>query len=76
MVISLVNAITSVSSDLSATAINGDKTKTIDITIEEKPTGEIFAGAGTGTNGTTVSFGVRENNYLGKGILLSLIHIS
>ena len=44
-----------------------DKSKTIDISIEEKPTGEIFAGAGTGTNGATVSFGVKENNYLGKG---------
>ena len=47
-----------------------EDTKTINISIEEKPTGEIFAGAGTGTAGTTVSFGVRENNYLGKGILL------
>tara|TARA_B100000900_G_scaffold397225_1_gene397350 strand:+ start:2343 stop:4571 length:2229 start_codon:yes stop_codon:yes gene_type:complete len=47
-----------------------NKSNTINITIEEKPTGEIFAGAGTGTNGTTVSFGVRENNYLGKGVLL------
>tara|TARA_Y100001970_G_scaffold177178_1_gene215885 strand:+ start:1130 stop:3358 length:2229 start_codon:yes stop_codon:yes gene_type:complete len=47
-----------------------ENTKTINISIEEKPTGEIFAGAGTGTAGTTVSFGVRENNYLGKGILL------
>ena len=45
-----------------------DKSKIIDISIEEKPTGEIFAGAGTGTNGTTVSFGVKENNYLGKGV--------
>ena len=45
-----------------------DKSKTIDILIEEKPTGEIFAGAGTGTNGATVSFGVKENNYLGKGV--------
>jgi outer membrane protein insertion porin family len=45
-----------------------DKSKTIDITIEEKPTGEIFAGAGTGTNGATVSFGIKENNYLGKGL--------
>ena len=45
-------------------------TKIVNIKVEEKPTGEIFAGAGTGTNGTTVSFGVRENNYLGKGILV------
>ncbi len=47
-----------------------NNTKVVNITIEEKPTGELFAGAGTGTNGTTVSFGIRENNYLGKGILL------
>ena len=47
-----------------------DNTKIINISIEEKPTGEIFAGAGTGTSGTTVSFGIRENNYLGKGILV------
>ena len=45
-----------------------DKSKTIDISIVEKPTGEIFAGAGTGTNGATVSFGIKENNYLGKGL--------
>ncbi len=47
-----------------------NNTKTVNINIEEKPTGEIFAGAGTGTSGTTVSFGIRENNYLGKGVLL------
>ena len=45
-----------------------DNSKIINISIEEKPTGEIFAGAGTGTNGATVSFGVKENNYLGKGV--------
>ena len=44
--------------------------KIIDVFIEEKATGEIFAGAGTGTNGATLSFGVKENNYLGKGISL------
>ena len=58
--------------DVKGEVINNDVNdeKTINITIEEKPTGEIFAGAGTGTNGTTISFGVRENNYLGKGVLL------
>ena len=58
--------------DVKGEVINDDtnNTKIININIEEKPTGEIFAGAGTGTSGTTVSFGVRENNYLGKGILL------
>ncbi len=43
-------------------------TKIINIKIEEKPTGEIAAGAGVGTAGGTVSFGVKENNYLGRGI--------
>ena len=45
--------------------------KIINITVEEKPTGEISAGAGVGTSGSSVSFGVRENNYLGKGINLA-----
>ena len=42
--------------------------KIINISVEEKPTGEISAGAGFGTNGGTIMFGVRENNYLGKGL--------
>ena len=42
--------------------------KIINLTVDEKPTGEISAGAGVGTSGGTVSFGVRENNYLGKGL--------
>tara|TARA_B100000902_G_scaffold169053_1_gene163621 strand:+ start:15 stop:1604 length:1590 start_codon:yes stop_codon:yes gene_type:complete len=41
--------------------------KTIDIIVEEKPTGEISAGAGIGTNGGTFAFTVKENNYLGEG---------
>jgi len=46
------------------------KNKVIDIIIEEKATGEIFAGAGTGTSGSSVSAGIKEKNYLGKGISL------
>ncbi len=42
--------------------------KIINITVEEKPTGEISAGAGFGTTGGTVVFAIRENNYLGKGL--------
>ena len=42
--------------------------KIINIEITEKPTGEIMAGAGGGTEGGTVFFGVKENNYLGKGL--------
>ena len=44
--------------------------KIINILVDEKPTGEITASAGVGTSGTTIGFGVRENNYLGKGIKL------
>ena len=44
--------------------------KIINITVQEKPTGEIFAGAGTGTSGSSLVGGIKENNYLGKGIKL------
>ena len=47
------------------------KNKIINIKVEEKATGEIFAGAGTGTSGSTVSAGIKEKNYLGKGINLN-----
>ena len=40
----------------------------LNIIIEEKATGELSAGAGVGTSGGTLAFGIRENNYLGKGI--------
>ena len=43
------------------------KTKIINIEVEEKPTGEIYAGAGTGTSGTSLNFGIKENNFLGQG---------
>ena len=46
-------------------------TKIIDITVEEKPTGEISVGAGAGSEGGTIGFSVSENNFLGKGIRLS-----
>ena len=49
---------------------NEDGTKNINIKVQEKATGEIFAGAGAGTNGATISAGIKENNYLGKGILV------
>lgn len=46
------------------------KNKILNITVEEKPTGEIFAGVGTGTGGSSFSVGLKEKNYLGKGINL------
>jgi outer membrane protein insertion porin family len=50
---------------------NNDNFNTIELNIEEKPTGEIFAAAGHGSDGTTFSIGVNENNYKGEGIKLS-----
>ena len=41
--------------------------KIINIAVEEKPTGEISAGAGIGTNGGSFAINVRENNWLGQG---------
>ncbi len=49
---------------------NDISNKIIDIKVEEKPTGEIFAGAGTGTTGSNITAGIKENNYLGLGIKL------
>ena len=48
--------------------VENENTKIINITVEEKPTGEISAGAGFGTTGEVIEFAVRENNYLGKGL--------
>ena len=45
--------------------------KVVDITVEEKPTGEISAGAGIGTSGGSFAFNIKENNWLGRGIQVS-----
>lgn len=45
--------------------------KNINITVSEKATGQISIGAGVGTSGASTSFGVAENNFLGKGIKLN-----
>ena len=49
---------------------NSDQ-KNINISIEEKPTGELMAGAGYGTDGSTFTVGIRENNFKGEGINLN-----
>ena len=54
-----------------------DDLKILEINVEEKATGEIMAGAGVGTEGTSFMFSVRENNWLGKGVhLTSALSIS
>ncbi len=50
---------------------NMPNSKKIEIVVEEKPTGEISAGAGIGTDGGSFAFSVKENNWLGKGATLS-----
>jgi outer membrane protein insertion porin family len=45
-----------------------ENSKVVNYELVEKATGELTAGAGVGTDGGTFSFGVRENNYLGKGV--------
>ena len=66
---------------LKARRIFGDVTQTIkegsspdlkvlEIYVEEKATGEIAAGAGVGTDGTSFMFSITENNWLGRGIKL------
>ena len=50
---------------------SGNDQKIIDIEVEEKPTGEISAGAGIGTNGGSFAFNISENNWLGRGINIS-----
>ena len=47
-----------------------DKFKVVNITVEETATGEIMAGAGTGTSGSSITFGIKEKNYLGEGRML------
>jgi len=61
-----LNFFRDVKSDItSGTNINQ---KIINISVEEKPTGEITAGAGVGTSGGSLSFSAAENNFLGRGV--------
>ena len=51
---------------------NENNLKIININVEEKPTGEISAGAGIGTNGGTFALTIKENNWLGEGKTVGL----
>ena len=50
---------------------SNDGLKVVNLTVEEKATGEISLGAGLGTSGGTLGGGIKENNFLGKGIKLN-----
>ena len=45
--------------------------KNINILLEEKPTGEISAGAGFGTSGKSFTVGIKESNFNGNGVKLN-----
>jgi outer membrane protein insertion porin family len=65
--------------DVKTSINNGsdENQKIIDITVQEQPTGEITLAAGVGTSGSTIGGGIREKNFLGKGIdLLTNLEIS
>ena len=49
---------------------SSENLKVVNLTVEEKPTGEISLGAGVGTAGSTIGGGIKEKNFLGKGINL------
>ena len=56
---------------------SSDDLKVLEITIEEKATGELMAGAGIGTDGTSFQFSITENNWLGRGVQLqSALNVS
>jgi len=50
---------------------SSESQKIINLSVVEKPTGEISLGAGFGSSGGTVGAGIKENNFLGKGIKLN-----
>ena len=56
--------------DVKSEIISGtnDSQKIINISVNEKPTGEITAGAGVGSSGGTIAFSAAENNFLGRGL--------
>jgi len=62
------NIFKSVKTEIKDGSVNG--LKVIDINVEEKPTGEISAGAGYGSSGSTIALGIKENNFKGDGITL------
>ena len=50
---------------------NNEFKKDIEIIVTEQPTGEITAGAGYGTSGQTLSFGIKESNFAGNATKLN-----
>ena len=47
-----------------------ENSKVLNLTVEEKPTGEISMGAGYGTDGGVLGASITEKNFMGRGIIL------
>jgi len=56
--------------EVKITHIEENENVKISVSIQEKPTGEISSGVAVGSGGSSLSFIVRENNFLGRGIML------
>ncbi len=50
---------------------SNENLKIVNITVEEMPTGEVALAAGFGTAGGSIGGGLKEKNFLGKGINLN-----
>ena len=58
-------------------SLENSQQKDINITIQEKPTGEILASAGVGNDGGTIGFSITEKNFMGRGVgLVSSLELS
>lgn len=61
--------------DINYKIVDSEKkdSKNIDISVKEKPTGSISAGAGYGSSGLMFETSINEANFLGKGINLNTV---
>ncbi len=64
---------TSIFKTVETTILDGSNEglKVVEISVEEKPTGEVTAGAGYGTSGSSFMVGIKENNFNGQGVKLN-----
>jgi outer membrane protein insertion porin family len=54
--------------EVNITSIDNNDGKKVSVKVVEQPTGEISSGLGLGSAGSTVTFNLKENNFLGQGI--------
>jgi len=59
---------TKIFKNVDITSIDYNDGKKINVKVIEQPTGEISSGLGIGSSGSSISFNLKENNFLGQGI--------